>query len=63
MEYGSAGLGLIVSQQARPLVAGLSFAAARANPPQLLRRLIKEVGKVGHGGEFALAKRGQLREV
>jgi hypothetical protein len=31
-----------VSQQARPPVAGLSFAAARANPPQLLGRLIKE---------------------
>jgi hypothetical protein len=54
MEYGSAGLDLIVSQQARPPVAGLSFAAARPNPPQLLGRLIEEeVGKVGHGSPLA----------
>jgi hypothetical protein len=55
MEYGSAGLGLIVSQQARPPVAGLSFTAARANPPQLLGRLIEEeVGNVGHGSPFGM---------
>jgi hypothetical protein len=53
MDHGSAGLGLIVSQQARPPVAGLSFAAARANPPHLLGRLIEEeVEKVGHGSPF-----------
>jgi hypothetical protein len=55
MEDGSARLGLIVGEQARPPVAGLSFAAARANPPQLLGGLIKEeVGKVGHGAPFGM---------
>jgi len=54
-EYGSAGLGLVVGQQARPPVAGLSVAAARANPPQLRGRLVEEeVGKVGHGAPFGM---------
>jgi hypothetical protein len=42
MEHGSAGPTLIVSQQARPPVAGLSFAAARANPP-------RDSSKIGMG--------------
>jgi hypothetical protein len=47
--------GPILGQQARPPVAGLSFAAARANPPQLLGRLVEEeVGKVGHGSPFGM---------
>jgi hypothetical protein len=55
LEYGSAGLGLIVGQQARAPVAGLSFAVARANPPQLLGRLVEEeVGKGGHGSPFGM---------
>jgi hypothetical protein len=39
MEDGCARPGLIVGQQARPPVAGLSFAAARANPPQFARAI------------------------
>jgi len=54
-ENGLAGwprLGL--SLQACTPIAGLRFAAARANAPQLLRGLIKEnVGRVGHGFSWA----------
>ena len=48
-------LGLGLRLQARTPVAGLRFAAARADAPQLLGRLIKEeVGEGGHGCSFGM---------